>query len=62
MKEHREIVAVDLQNSPDDLHQVINIELRKRGSPFNWIVIDVDVQEQKVYVEAIFEVESDIEN
>lgn len=50
-------MELDLQNSISQMHQVILQELRKHGTPLNWVVIDVDVNRQKAVVEALIFIE-----
>jgi hypothetical protein len=44
---------VVLQESPVEMHQAIEAELQKRGEPLRWAVTAVDVETQKVRVEAV---------
>lgn len=50
-------MELDLQDSISEMHQAILSELRKHGTPLNWIVIDVDVNRQKAIVEALIHIE-----
>lgn len=53
MTTHFITAEIDLQESPAKLHQEIEAELEKRGEPLRWAVTDVDVDQQKVTVEAV---------
>lgn len=53
MTTHFITAEMDLQESPLALQQEIEAELQKRGEPLRWAVTDVDVENQKVTVEAI---------
>ncbi|MFB2835805.1 hypothetical protein [Floridanema evergladense] len=53
MTTHFITAEIDLQASPAKLHQEIVAELEKRGEPLRWAITNVDVQEEKVSVEAI---------
>lgn len=44
---------VAIQESPVEMHQAIEAELQKRGEPLRWAVTAVDVETQKVRVEAV---------
>ncbi len=44
---------INLQESPQKLHQEIEKELEKRGTPLRWAVTKVDAQTQKAHVEAV---------
>jgi hypothetical protein len=46
-------VEVELEESPLEMHQAIEAELRKRGEPLRWAVTAVDVETQKARVEAV---------
>lgn len=53
MTTHFITAEMDLQESPLALQQEIETELQKRGEPLRWAVTDVDMEKQKVTVEAI---------
>lgn len=53
MTTHFITAEIDLQESPLAMHQAIEAELQKRGEPLRWAVTDVDVDQQKAYVDAI---------
>lgn len=59
MTTHFITAEIDLQESPVAMQQAIEAELQKRGQPLRWAVTDVDVEQQKAYVDAI--VTSDLE-
>jgi hypothetical protein len=46
-------IEVNLYDSPASLERAIEAELKKWGQPVRWVVLDVDKDRQKVYVEAI---------
>ncbi len=50
---------IDLQETPAQLHQVIEAELQKQGEPLRWAITSVDAQRQKAYVEAVVTFKSD---
>lgn len=53
MTTHFITAEINLQESPLALQQEIEAELQKRGEPLRWAVTDVDMEQQKVTVEAI---------
>ena len=53
MTTHFITAEIDLQECPVAMHQAIEAELQKRGEPLRWAVTDVDVEQQKAYVDAI---------
>lgn len=53
MTTHFITAEIDLQESPVKLHQEIEAELSKRGEPLRWAITSVDVDQQKVSVEAV---------
>lgn len=53
MTTHFITAEIDLQESPEKLHQEIEAELEKRGEPLRWAVTGVDVDQKKVSVEAV---------
>ena len=59
MTTHFITAEIDLQESPVAMQQAIEAELQKRGQPLRWAVTDVDVEQQKAYIDAI--VTSDVE-
>jgi outer membrane protein assembly factor BamA len=50
-------MELDLPDSISKMHQAILNELRKHGTPLNWIVVDVDVNRQKAVVDALIHIE-----
>ncbi|MBD1933607.1 MULTISPECIES: hypothetical protein [Cyanophyceae] len=60
MTTHFITAEIDLQESPVQLNQAIEVELQKRGEPLRWAVTSVDIEKQKAHVEAIVTVESDV--
>jgi hypothetical protein len=56
---HSIAAEVDLQETPAQLQQVIEAELKKRGEPLRWAIVSVDVERQKATVEAVVIVESE---
>jgi hypothetical protein len=58
MTTHFITAEIDLQASPIEMQQAIEAELQKRGEPLRWAVTDVDLEQQKAYVEAIVTVTS----
>ena len=53
MTTHFITAEIDLQECPVAMHQAIEAELQKQGQPLRWAVTDVDVEQQKAYVDAI---------
>ncbi len=53
MTTHFITAEIDLQQTPTQLQACIEAELQKRGEPLRWAITDVDVDQQKVSVEAI---------
>ncbi|MEH2062690.1 MAG: hypothetical protein V7K50_10465 [Nostoc sp.] len=53
MTTHFITAEIDLQETPAELLQVIETELKKQGEPLRWAVTSVDVDEQKATVEAV---------
>ncbi|MBW4546779.1 MAG: hypothetical protein KME25_20390 [Symplocastrum torsivum CPER-KK1] len=53
MTTHFITAEIDLQQTPTELQACIEAELQKRGEPLRWAITDVDVEQQKVSVEAI---------
>ena len=47
---------VALQATPIQLQQAIESELQKQGEPLRWAITSVDIERQKVLVEAIITV------
>ncbi|MBP0010878.1 MULTISPECIES: hypothetical protein [unclassified Roseofilum] len=53
MTTHFITAEIDLQATPNKLHQEIEAELEKRGEPLRWAVTAVDEEQQKATVEAV---------
>ncbi|MDJ1168771.1 hypothetical protein PMG71_04980 [Roseofilum sp. BLCC_M154] len=53
MTTHFITAEIDLQATPNQLHQAIEAELEKRGEPLRWAVTAVDEEQQKATVEAV---------
>ncbi|HEY9859748.1 MAG TPA: hypothetical protein V6D16_09590 [Candidatus Obscuribacterales bacterium] len=53
MTTHFITAEIDLQECPVAMHQAIEAELQKQGQPLRWAVTDVNVEQQKAYVDAI---------
>ncbi len=59
MTTHFITAEIELQETPAQLHQAIEAELKKQGDPLRWAVTTVDVDRQKVRVEAVVTLECD---
>jgi hypothetical protein len=46
-------INVQLQDSPQQMHEAIEVSLQQWGDPLRWAVMEVDVVEQIASVEAI---------
>ncbi len=53
MTTHFITAEIDLKESPVQLQQAIEAELRRRGEPLRWAITSVDVEQHKAQVEAI---------
>ncbi|MEH2414787.1 hypothetical protein [Nostoc sp.] len=53
MTTHFITAEIDLQETPAELLEVIETELKKQGEPLRWAVTSVDTDEQKATVEAV---------
>jgi hypothetical protein len=53
MTTHFITAEIDLQETPAELLEVIETELKKQGEPLRWAITSVDVDEQKATVEAV---------
>ncbi|MDZ8091869.1 MAG: hypothetical protein RM049_30080 [Nostoc sp. DedQUE04] len=53
MTTHFITAEIDLQETPAELLEVIETELKRQGEPLRWAVTSVDVDEQKATVEAV---------
>jgi hypothetical protein len=60
MTTHFITAEIDLQETPAQLHQAIEAELRLSGEALRWAVTDVDVERQKATIEAVVTLESDV--
>ncbi|MEH2164269.1 MAG: hypothetical protein V7K38_25280 [Nostoc sp.] len=58
MTTHFITAEIDLQETPAELLEVIETELKKQGEPLRWAVTSVDIDEQKATVEAVVTVKS----
>ncbi|MFW9264662.1 hypothetical protein [Nostoc sp. CALU 546] len=53
MTTHFITAEIDLQETPAELLEVIETELKKQGEPLRWAVTSVDADKQKATVEAV---------
>ncbi|NJP10375.1 MAG: hypothetical protein HC866_13605 [Leptolyngbyaceae cyanobacterium RU_5_1] len=53
MTTHFITAEIDLQESPLAIQHAVEAELQKRGEPLRWAVTNVDLERQKMMVEAI---------
>ena len=53
MTTHFITAEIDLQETPNQLHQAVEAELEKRGEPLRWAVTSVDQERQTAVVEAV---------
>ncbi|WP_175551057.1 hypothetical protein [Spirulina major] len=53
MTTHFITAEIDLQATPNELHQEIEAELTKRGEPLRWAVTSVDEEQKTATVDAI---------
>jgi hypothetical protein len=53
MTTHFITAEIDLQETPLQLQQTIESELKKQGKPLRWAITQVDSEAQKAQVEAI---------
>ncbi|BBD63947.1 hypothetical protein NIES4072_23970 [Nostoc commune NIES-4072] len=53
MTTHFITAEIDLQETPAELLEVIETELKKQGEPLRWAITSVDTDEQKATVEAV---------
>ncbi|BBD61809.1 hypothetical protein NIES2109_46440 [Nostoc sp. HK-01] len=53
MTTHFITAEIDIQETPTQLQQVIEAELKKQGEPLRWAITSVDEEQQKVAVEAV---------
>jgi hypothetical protein len=59
MTTHLITAEIDLQETPIQLQQAIEAQLQKSGEPLRWSVTYVDIDRQKVQVEAIVTTEEE---
>ena len=59
MTTHFITAEIDLQETPNQLHQAIETELQKRGEPLRWAITNIDSEQQKATIEAIVTVDSE---
>ena len=53
MTTHFITAEIDLQESPTQLNQAIEAELKKQGEPLRWAITEVDTDQKKAKVEAV---------
>ncbi|QLE58231.1 hypothetical protein [Nostoc sp. TCL26-01] len=53
MTTHFISAEIDIQETPTELQQAIEAELKKQGEPLRWAITVVDDEQQKVTVEAV---------
>jgi hypothetical protein len=53
MTTHFISAEIDLQETPAELQKAIEAELKKQGEPLRWAVTAVDIEKEKVTVEAV---------
>ncbi|MBW4648254.1 MAG: hypothetical protein KME06_06085 [Kastovskya adunca ATA6-11-RM4] len=53
MTTHFITAEIDLQETPTQLQEAIEAELKAPGEPLRWAITNVDVEQQKASVEAI---------
>ncbi len=60
MTTHFITAEIELQETPNQLHQAIETELQKWGEPLRWAITNVDTEQEKAMVEAIVIKESSV--
>lgn len=60
MTTHFITAEIDLQETPAQLHKIIEAELQKHGEVLRWAVTNVDIERQKTTVEAVVTLEADL--
>ena len=60
MTTHFITAEIDLQETPAQLHQAIEAELRSSGEALRWAITDVNIEQQKATIEAVVTLESDV--
>jgi ribosomal protein S6 len=53
MTTHFITAEINLQESPQQLHQEIESELQKRGELLRWAITQIDEEQQIAHVEAV---------
>lgn len=53
METHFITAEIDLQETPQEMQELIEQELQKQGQPLRWAITHVDTQRQTAQVEAI---------
>ncbi len=53
MTTHFITAEIELQETPAQLHKVIEAQLQKQGEPLRWAITSVDMERQKATVEAV---------
>jgi len=53
MTTHFISAEIDLKESPRLIQKSIETELAKQGDPLRWAITEVDIQQEKIKVEAI---------
>ena len=58
MTTHFITAEIDLQETPSELQQAIEAELKKQGEPLRWAITSVDKDKDKATVEAVVTTQS----
>ncbi|MBW4509501.1 MAG: hypothetical protein KME64_23735 [Scytonematopsis contorta HA4267-MV1] len=58
MTTHFITAEIDLQETPSELQQAIEAELKKQGEPLRWAITSVDKDKDKAIVEAVVTTQS----
>jgi hypothetical protein len=58
MTTHFITAEIDLQETPSQLQQAIEAELKKQGEPLRWAITSVDKDKDKATVEAVVTTQS----
>ncbi len=53
MTTHFISAEIELPETPTELQQAIEVELKKQGEPLRWAITSVDVEQQSCTVEAV---------
>lgn len=59
MTTHFITAEIELQETPAQLHEVIEAELQRQGEPLRWAITELDVLRQKATVEAVVTLKSE---